>query len=330
MLIILTRPPNILFPSCGVYYLKSLARKLFRKTRGPEGVLLSLKRGLDELGVLYKINSKPKIGDTVTVLSNIAALRYAIDQKKKGNISQLVAGPNLVVMPDEYNKILASTEIDKILTVSPWVQDLYNQVLPEVIPNLYVWPAGVQIPEIFRDPKIKIYTAGKSHTSKKQLSCIVFKKNVPETVYKKVIQTLNIKDIPYIIFEYGKFKQQEYFTALEKNDIMIYLQEFESQGIALQEAWARNIPTFVWNQGIYTSPQGYIVSGNVAAPFLSPQSGMFFSDTDLKNEKFAANLDSFIAKVKSDDPFTPRQYCIDHLSDKASAQIYCDILGIVI
>lgn len=330
MLILLTRPPKILFPGCGAYYLKSLARKILQKTRGPEGVLLSLKRGLDELKVPYKINTQPKTGDIVNVLSNISALRYAIEQKQKGKISQLIAGPNLVVMPDEHNKILASAEIDKILTVSPWVKDLYNQVLPEITPKLHIWPAGVQVPKVYKVsaiPETGIQPTEKIRASQDRSSCIVFKKNVSVSVFEKVIQTLNSKSIPYTVFEYGNFKQPEYFAALEKNDFMIYLQEFESQGIALQEAWVRNVPTLVWNKGFYTSPRGHIVTGNVAAPFLSEQSGALFSELDLENENFAAQLDSFIAKMKSDSPFTPRQYSIEHLSDKASAEIYMDIIN---
>ncbi len=316
-LIILTHPPGFFFKGFVSYWLKCCARRVLGRMRGPEGVLHSLIRGLDELGLPFSINKKPENGDTVHVLSNIETLRYAIREKNAGRIGRLIAGPNLVVMPNDHDTILAAPAIDRILIVSPWVRDIYQYMLPGAIKKSAIWPAGVQIPSEF-------HHKGR-YPEKDGLSCILFIKNAPAEIIDNVKQTLHSNNVDITPFIYGAFKQQKYFDALLRVDFMVYLQESESQGIALQEAWARDVPTLVWNKGSYTFPTGHgsshAIVGNVAAPFMTDEAGMLF------DKDFGTALGAFIAKMKSLQPFEPRRYCIEHLSDKASAQIYLNIIS---
>lgn len=305
MLHILTRPPTLFFPGCFTYYAKATARWILRKNYGPSGVLQSLKRGLSTIHYSYSLNTTPEPGSTVHVLSNIEALRYAIKLKQQGHIQKLIAGPNLVKIPNEYNSILESPEIDVILLPSEWTKVFYAKHLPTAEQKMHIWPAGVAIP-----PAI---------SSEKEDHCIVFKKDVPEDIYQQVIFTLKQQQISYTILEYGSFSQSEYFALLERSSYMIYLQKVESQGIALQEAWARNVPTLVWNPGSFTYPNGEIVTGNISAPFLTEQAGLFFKD--------ASEFSQILTQFKEHLPdFTPRQYCIANLSDEASARRYANIL----
>ncbi len=323
MLNILTRPPRVFFPGAATYYLKSVTKKILGKKRGPDAVLESLKRGLTELGVPFVINAKLERGQTVNVISNIEALKYAIKNKESSGVCKLIAGPNLVILPNEHNSLIASPHIDVILTVSPWVTDLYGKIIPTIIPKMRVWPAGVKIPQRaseFANKPIDGKTADDN-----EIQCLVFKKSVPENLYERVILTLTKKNIKYQVFEYGKFGQKGYFDALEANGrhFMIYLQESESQGIALQEAWIRDVPTLVWNKGSYTSSTGITVTGNVAAPFLSDEAGMLFKDAD----DFETALDAFM-HMMSGGKYHPREYCLRELTDKISAEIYVQAIGL--
>ncbi len=325
MLNILTRPPKIWFPGSARYFSKWLIKKILNKKRGPDGVLESLKRGLNELRFPFVINAPLQKGQIVHVISNMEALKYAVAHKESVGISKLVAGPNLVVLPDERDSLLASTLIDIVLTVSPWVTDLYGKIIPSLIPKMHIWPAGVQMPDA------NAYMSDSPSNIDQNFICIVFKKKVPVNIYEKAIHALDEKKIKYKVFVYGTFKQKEYFDALSsisgRNGFMIYLQESESQGIAFQEAWIRNVPTLVWNKGSYTSTTGINVTGNVGAPFLTDEAGMLFSGiSDLD-----AALDAFILKKDAADPsnaFHPREYCLQSLTDKASAQTYLRATGL--
>jgi hypothetical protein len=301
MLVLLTRRPRLL----SFETLKAAIKKILNQSRGPQSVLRSLKRGLQKLNFPYRVNVKPQPGDTVHVLSSVHALRYAIDLKKKGLIDQLVAGPNLMIIPSDHDRILASPEIDKILTVSDWTRDFYAAALPEVSNKIEIYPSGVQIPK-----RINL---------KDRKGAVVFKKVTEEKIFKTVEKELDMRNIPYTTFFYGSFDQEEYFAALEKAEFMVYLQEVESQGIALQEAWARNVPTLVWNKGTFTYPTGQTVTGNIAAPFLTEHTGMFFAGA----EEFPSTLTLFLLRLPT---FSARQYCEHYLSDKATAETYVKIL----
>ncbi|MCX6716964.1 MAG: hypothetical protein NTV72_03500 [Candidatus Taylorbacteria bacterium] len=102
---------------------------------------------------------------------------------------------------------------------------------------------------------------------------------------------------------------------------MIYLQEVESQGIALQESWAKDVPTLVWNKEFFVYPNiNYKVSDeNISAPYLTEQNGMFFKNA----EEFDNKLPIFIKKLKY---FTPGQFCRENLSIEKSTEIYANII----
>jgi hypothetical protein len=298
MLTLITRPPSIF----SLENIKERLKKILIKEGGPMSVEQSLVRGLNELGVEFNVNGE--VGETVGVLRGVEALKWAIDEKASGRIKKLIAGPNLVVVPTDHNSILGNPNIDIVIVPSPWVKDFYSSVLPSIADKIRVWPAGVSVPE-------------ESSTGE---SCLIFKKQVDESLYVRVISELEKRDLRYELVEYGKSSQANYFEKLKKTKYVIYLQAVESQGLALQEAWARNIPTLVWSKGYFVYPSGQKVEGNISAPFLSPEAGMFFSSAD----NFSSDLNEFLGRLSS---FTPREYVIKNLSDKVCAENYLKIIN---
>lgn len=306
MLNILTRPPKIFFKGALKYYVARVAT-VFGRVRGPTSVLISLKRGLSEISCLHKTNAPLNANQIVHVASNIEALRYAIKAKKVGRIKKLVAGPNLVIFPNDHEGIIKSPEIDGYLVPSIWVKEMYKKISPVLGDKIHLWPAGVSIPDQY-----------KKNTSPQRV--LIFRKNIPSDLYQSIISILLKHNIKIEVLKYGIFTQKKYFKALRHADFMVYLQEVESQGLALQEAWARNIPTLVWNKGEYTYPNGITVTGNVSAPYMTEHCGVLFTGkTD-----FEEKLKIFLRKFES---FEPRKYCEEELSDKASATKYVKILS---
>jgi hypothetical protein len=304
MLSIITRHPSIF----KLEHLKDCIKKLLKKTGGPAAVEQSLIRGLRALGIKFNINPPLKeLGEIVHVIRGTEALRWVIKQKNKGRTLKLIAGPNLVVIPTEQESILANPAIDRIIVPSEWVKAFYKSLLQPVSEKIKVWPAGVSIPP-------------ESLTNKGEPRCLIFKKDVEEEIYNTVISELKKRKIQYSVVEYGKYKQANYFSELEHSKFMIYLQRVESQGLALQEAWARDVPSLVWNKGHFTYPTGERVDGNIAAPLLTPETGMFFKNA----ENFPSAFDEFQSKLHS---FTPRDYVIKNLSDKVCAENYLKIIN---
>ena len=301
---IFNRPGSFFFKGCLVFWMKKVIRKVMKIQRGPDVVLKSLTRGLDKTNTRHNVN--PNLGEmseTVHVISNVEALKWAIQEKKAGKIKTLVTGPNITLLPSDDGKILCDPAIDIILLPSEWTKDAYAKDCPEIEGKIKVWPSGVEIPE---------------QSLRKKNTFIVFKKQYDENAYNKIIEKLEQSQVQFKVLVYGSFNQRQYFDLLEEAKGMIYLQKSESQGIALQEAWARNVPTLVSNSLSYTyAATNVTVSGQISAPYLTNEAGMFFDNSG----EFPKKLTEFIEKIET---FTPREYCIKKLSDEASARTYIE------
>ena len=128
---------------------------------------------------------------------------------------------------------------------------------------------------------------------------------------------LNERKLKWNLLEYGKYDRNAYFDDLKIAKGAIFLSPSESQGLALQEAWIRDVPTLVWNSGIAKDKDVLWYSEKIGAPYLTDESGIFFKD---KNE-FVEKLDIFLSKH-----FEPRKYCLANLTDEISTQKLLEII----
>lgn len=331
-LVILTTSPTFNFQEI----LKKIARTLVRRVRGPQAVIQSAVRGFEATGQKYKLNPRSKdiaSDDTIWVTNSTAALKWAIKFKKRNPRIKLVAGPSLVVTPDQLDGILFGPQVDVILQPSTWTRDMYetfrSQFTDSPSPRIEVWPAGVA------DPYEKNTKTNDGGQCLKQNLTIVYQKNAPDELFKYIIQTLVEKKVPHEIVKYGSYKHVDFLNLLDKANCMIFLSKSESQGIALQEAWIRDVPTLVWDRGVWeysyhlkkhTGTENKKVRfqhAQISCPYLSPDTGMTFSgQTDFKEKliKFSLKLTAEI------DTFSPRNYSLRNLSDKITTQAYLDII----
>lgn len=287
MLIILTKPTGIhpFTRDWLLYYI----RKISSKKRGPSAVLESLIDGLKSLNENCLLNPFREIetGSTVIVLSGISATKEAIKLKSKGIIKKLIVGPNITISPIDEDYLLKSHYIDKIIVPSEWVRDFFLTFDTELNKKIIIWPAGVIVPET--EPPRSL---------REQI--LIFKKNTDEFLFRRICEYLQSNNIFYKIIEYGKFNRNQYIDELKKSKFMIYLQEIESQGIALIESWSMNTPTLVWSPGRYDfTKYNRSVFGNINAPYLSNKSGDCFKDFD----DFKIKLSSFLENLSNYSPY---------------------------
>lgn len=273
---------------------KYLARRIMRKYTGPDAVKDSLIRGLTELDIDFRLNN-PSVGDTVTVLSGPNALKDAIKNKRAGRIRKLVAGPNIVILPNYNDGLILDNAIDIILVPSDWVAELWTKEVPKIADKIKVWPAGVAI----------------SPPSTRLGLPIIYDKLNDSVLIEKI--TSQIGD--HHLFKYGYFQHADYLSALSEAPFLIYLAESESQGMALQEAWAHDIPTLVnysdtWRNGDMTwhAPQ-------INAPYLTPELGTVFDKI--------SDIPGMIDSIKD---LRPKNYCDENLSDTVCAQKLLELI----
>lgn len=306
MLFIYTRKPNNFFSK---EFLKLILRSLFRKSRGPQAVNRSLITGLNELDYDYRLNfCSPQLDGTATFFVNtsIGALRWAICLKNKKKIKRVIAGPNLVVMPDNFSHLVLSPEIDIILVPSDWVKELWLSNAPELSGRVFVWAAGVD-------------DFGLNETQGGERKPLLYIKNIPDEVIIGVESILREENIDYDIIRYGEFIRQEYLDKLDRTNFMIYLQNSESQGISLLEAWGKGVPTLVWSCGYFEYDSKKFYAKNIAAPYLNDESGRFFATPN--------ELKDLLKLIKSGGiKFYPREYYINNFTNKICAEKFLKII----
>lgn len=289
-------------------YLRYVLSRITKRSRGPGAVIESVIRGLDILNIPYSINApytSIKPGDTVYVISGTQAVRDILDVKKRLKNIKLLVGPTITVLPSDENNLIKDSAIDAIIVPSQWVKDLYISTDATLAPRIQIVPAGV--PE----------EIGNNQTNKKKI--LIYFKNAPENLYTHTCQILSKHNIEHITLRYGTFKRDEYFKALTESFAMIYLSPTESQGIALNEAWIRDIPTLVWNKGYWEYAGIRWDNEKISAPYLSEETGLFF-----KGEKdFEEKLQEFISKLKS---FKPRIYSLPRFTDEVCTRQLMNII----
>jgi len=319
MLSIITRSNNPYTAEHIKYFLNS---RVLKRKRGPQSVIDSLVRGLAELGEPFRLNpalSDIDAADTVVVISGIKALQEAIELKKAGAVKKLCAGPCVTVLPSEEGGIMLDKNIDHVIVPSQWVRDLYISLHPGLTQKIIVWPAGVEDAEDIETSQNDGGAGNAAATKENKESCLIYRKGCDEDIFYTVKKTLSDKGIAYDILDYGSFRQKDFFDALAKSAYMVYLSASESQGLALQEAWIRNVPTFVWDRGYWEYKGMTFKHELISAPYLTPETGMSFGGA----ADFEANFDVFL---KSLGTFAPRGYSEQHFTDKVCAKLLVDAI----
>jgi hypothetical protein len=278
--------------------------------RGPAVVVASLLRGLESLGCPFQLNPRswPDEG-VVGVLSDLDALSEAMEWRRGGRHRRVVAGPFLVTLPSDAPRLMSSPDIDLCLVPSRWVAEAYAQDTPALEDRLAVWPAGV-------DPE---YWSPASPGAKRGGCAVVFVKrqpaqeNVSDAELGRAIDVLNDANLDVELLVYGHFDHDGYRAKLRAADLLVFFSPTESQGLALAEAWACDVPTLVWEKGVMHYKQRRYRSSS--APLLSERTGARFADSAALRE-LLNRWDQLCAR------FEPRAWVLEHLTDAACARNY--------
>lgn len=271
---------------------------------GPLAVERSLIAGLKELGQPFYLNQPSHTGGVACVLNGVETLKWALEQKQKGIISKIIAGPNLVVTPLEAGGILQDKAIDIVVVPGRWVKDFYISLAPGLLGRVEVWPAGVDVPNL--------------ETNEKKYDALIYNKLKENTLAENIGSYLSSLGKNVIRLDYGKFSQQEYFNLISQSKILVYLSESESQGLAIFEAWARGVPSLVWERNLFTY-QNYRLTTKAASEYVTEQVGLPFCDAEDFKKRY---------NEVSNKGLDPRGFVLANYSDARAAENYLKIAGI--
>ena len=282
-----------------------LANYLIPRT-GPFGVYHSLVDGFSKLAVPFNCNPPHnQVGDVVIVLSGIDNLRKAVAWKKQGRIRCLLGGPNIMNRPNESNFIFADPAVDGCLVPSEWIKVAYEEDAPGLKGRIFCWFAGIN------------YQQWKP-TSKIKNKVLVYWKTDSESLCHQVESLLRKYNYTPVRVRYKQYNPDHYKQLLDQSQFAVFVSRSESQGIALAEAWAMNVPTLIWDPGVltYLGRKYSIVS---AAPYLTEYTGKSW-DTFAELEEL---IDHFGFYNKQ---FSPRLWLQKCMTNEASARCMLDII----
>ena len=189
------------------------------------------------------------------------ALLQAAALKRRGAIEYLVAGPVNALFADECNGILQMPEIDLVVIPSEWTRNFYRDV-PALAAKSRVCPCGVdtsywQPADRGRDRAAVVYW--KSGDER-------FCESVEAIVRQCGLEPRRVRSRHG---EHRIFTPADYRALLDRAVIGVFLSTFETQGIALAEAWSMNVPTLVWDPKGEAEWLGRRFTSASSAPYLT-------------------------------------------------------------
>ncbi|MCX5921938.1 MAG: hypothetical protein NTX86_01260 [Candidatus Dependentiae bacterium] len=279
---------------------------------GHYAVTRSLLEGLHKIGVPFKYNPRriEDVTETVYVLSDINALYQAIDLKRAKKIKKLLAGPCIMVRSNEFNRVLASPEIDTYIVNSEWTYKGYIEDEPSLENRLKIWYVGVDV---------DYWQPMNSRHVEKTNNVLVYWKTESEGFCQQVEDTLRRCNFNPMRIRYGSYSKEQYKQVLTEVDFAVFISRSESQGIALAEAWSMDIPTLVWDP-----QEPFVVCNKLfwpisAAPYLNKSVGISWKNMT----EFEETLSAIRTQLEQ---FSPRDWVSKNMSDEVSAQLLLTIV----
>tara|TARA_A100001015_G_C15030878_1_gene733168 strand:- start:2224 stop:3180 length:957 start_codon:yes stop_codon:yes gene_type:complete len=158
--------------------------------------------------------------------------------------------------------------------------------------NVYVCPSGV----ISREELNKNLMEYKRYDK-----CLVYFKKREKSDLKLVLNFLESMNVSYELFEYGKYNNKDLMKGAKKSRFGIYMSGVESQGFAVQELMACNLPLYVWDdlKANAKNLSRYYGEGNFSGTTVtlwSENNGkIVYNYEEFENnfEEFVLNLDNY-------------------------------------
>jgi hypothetical protein len=272
---------------------------------GHYAVVRSVVDGLRSIRADFNFNPRRfgELARTVYAPAN-EALGQAIELKQRGTVDYVVAGPVNALFADESDGILLRPEIDLVIAPSEWTVEFYRD-FPALVEKSRVCPCGVDADVWNPSGRPKDRTAVVYWKSGDEPFCDA----IEDVVRRCGLEPLRVTSRHG---EHGLFTPATYREALDRSLVAVFLSTFETQGLALAEAWSMNVPTVVWDPQGEAEWRGRSFKSRSSAPFLTATTGVTFKTVD----DLDSTIRSALARLAD---FQPREWVLQHMTDAVCA-----------
>jgi hypothetical protein len=212
-------------------------------------------------------------------------------------------GPHFSIFP-EPNWAVIKSRMSFYISPSDWTRKLYQRYPVTIGLKVVVNPFGVDTKRFQDSPK-----------PRNSLSKImVMFKDRESSELALIERALKTRGLDYKVFSYrDKYDEGEYIRYMQKSKYGIWLGRHESQGFALEEALASNLPLLVWNarslyQDAASSPR-FPEQYATVIPYWDNRCGEYFH----YEPEFEGTYTLFLHRLQL-GLYHPRKYIEEHLS----------------
>lgn len=220
----------------------------------------------------------------------------------------LVVGPNVSILASELPGVFESPSIASILVPSDWVRHHWIADSPSLAEKIKVWPSGVDFRFWRPEP-----------ADKRNSRVLLYVKTKSDPVVDQARSALRSSGYELREVEYGDYSPRRYLQALRECGSVVYIGGSESQGLALLEAWATNVPTFVYDaprQEIVLKDRSIVLTrGEFSpAPYLTSDVGAIWTQPE--------ELPELCSRARD---YAPRRSVEGRFSDAETTKAYLSL-----
>ena len=211
--------------------------------------------------------------------------------------TKFIFGPHFSVFPVEHQMNVIKSPNAIYIQPSEWAAQVWkDNVLCKNI-RIETVPFAVDIDKFHNSSKEKTHVF------------VYYKRRLPDE-FNFVANTLKNLNIDFVFFNYGNYSESDYLDVLQKSKFGIILDAHESQGFAIEEALACNVPLLVWN--VMSMNQEFKSKySNISAttiPYWDERCGEFF----YKKDEFIETFQRFLSKLNT---YNPREFILETLTE---------------
>ena len=294
------------------YFLSS--RKLFSKNVYMSSLFNSIYRTIYNMGrpvsdnliksgpqkLINNVIKISKLTDAFVLNKHISENYYFInfDENNFLTIEKILQNKNSkVIVGPLYNqkdlKILAKLSLQynnlKIVVASSSAKEDLEQITGLSVSNqVSILPVGV-----YSESEIFNFQNQRKLIDNYQFDCLIYFKNRELKSLNEIISFLKNKNIRYKVLTYGDYKNKQLVKYALKSKFGLILGSTESQGIAINELMATNLPLFVIDKNINNYEN--IKLHGTTVPYWSSECGekiLDLNDFKMNFQRFLKNYES--------------------------------------
>ena len=294
------------------YFLSS--RKLFSKNVYMSSLFNSIYRTIYNMGrpvsdnliksgpqkLINNVIKISKLTDAFVLNKHISENYYFInfDENNFLTIEKILQDKNSkVIVGPLYNqkdlKILAKLSLQynnlKIVVASSSAKEDLEQITGLSVSNqVSILPVGV-----YSESEIFNFQNQRKLIDNYQFDCLIYFKNRELKSLNEIISLLKNKNIRYKVLTYGDYKNKQLVKYALKSKFGLILGSTESQGIAINELMATNLPLFVIDKNINNYEN--IKLHGTTVPYWSSECGekiLDLNDFKMNFQRFLKNYES--------------------------------------